>query len=233
MNIAVRPLSMNVPYTPARREAAPAVPFKAPGVRQINQEAGGFLISALKEMAKQPGKTLKSFGAMMMEPFVHPGRGVARIAEVWHRDGWFEGCLASLLYVSTALTTVSFAITALALLAAPFTGGASLALVPLASTVMVWTGLHDAAVTATMLAKDEYDAVHAKSQDELDHNEAQLADDYLNTFFAWITLPMTDATTALTVAPQGLLMAARAAVKPAARSAARVGGRLADGSAGI
>ncbi|MDB5097862.1 MAG: hypothetical protein JWM80_2283 [Cyanobacteria bacterium RYN_339] len=214
MSIAIRP-SLMLPPAPAR----PAVPaFKAPAVKQINEEAGSLLVSAIKEMVKQPGKTLKSFGAMLLEPFIHPGRGVARIAEVWHKDGWFSGALAALLYLSTALTTASFVVMGLAALAAPFTGGASLALIPLASTVMVWTGFHDAAVTAAILGKDEWDAVHATSQDDLDRKEAMLADDYLNTFFAWVTLPLTDAKTALTVAPQGLWMSARGAVKPAARS---------------
>jgi hypothetical protein len=221
VNIAIRP-SMMLPPTQAR-PTAPA--FQAPSVKQINEDAGSMLVSALKEMVKQPGRTLKSFGAMLIEPFVHPGRGVARVAEVWHKDGWFSGALSALLYTSTAVTTASFAVMALGVLAAPLTGGASLALVAPASTVMVWTGLHDAFVTAGMLAKDEYDATHAASQDDLDRKEAMLADDYLNTFFAWATLPMTDAATSLTVAPQGLWMSARAAVKPAARNALKPGAR--------
>jgi hypothetical protein len=144
---------------------------------------------------------------------------VARIAEAWHKDGWFSGLLAASLYLSTAITTASFAVMALAVLAAPFTGGASLALVPMASTVMVWTGFHDAFVCSAILGKDEWDAVHAKSQDDLDRKEGMLADDFINTFFAWVTLPMTDADTALTVAPQGLWMSARGAIKPAAKAA--------------
>lgn len=226
MTIAIRPSTMLPP--PAPKPTAPAPrPFKAPDVKQINEEAGGLLISAVKEMVKQPGLTARSFGAMLIEPFVHPGRGVARIAEAWHKDGWFSGLLAGALYLSTAITTASFAVMAVALLAAPFTGGASLALVPMASTLMVWTGLHDAFVTAAILGKDEWDAAHARSQEDLERKEGMLADDYLNTFFAWVTLPMTDANTALTVAPQGLWMSARGAVKPVARAAAKPAARAA------
>jgi hypothetical protein len=186
---------------------------------RINEAAGHLLGRALKQMVRSPGQTAKSFVALTFEPFLHPLRAIQRCKESFQHDGQLSGLLTSSLYVSATVTTLSFLAMGAALLLAPFTGGASLAILPFASAVMVYTGIHDAVVTTAMLAKDEYDAAHADTEEKVLNVEARLADDYLNTFFAWVTLPLSDAHTALTVAPQGMLTAARGAIKPGLRSA--------------
>ena len=192
---------------------------------QINNEAGHLLGRALKMMVRHPAKTALSFLLMTFEPFTHPMRGILRCVDSFTHDGFLDGIMTSALYASSAITTASFLAMAVALLAAPFTGGASLAIIPIASSIMFYTGLSDAAMTAGMLAKDEYDGAHANSEEKVQSVEQRLADDYLNAFFAWVTLPLSDASTALTVAPQGMLAAARGAVRPGLRNAGAAGVR--------
>jgi hypothetical protein len=184
---------------------------------EANREAGSMLLGALGQMARHPLKTVGSFFMMMLEPFIHPVRAFNRCKDAFKSDGPLEGAMYTSLYTSAAITTLSFFAMGLALLAAPFTGGASLAIVPFASTVMVWTGYHDAAMTVAILLKDEADAMTADTPDRLGQEEGQLADDFLNTFFAWATLPLSDAETAATIAPQGLMLAGRSSLRPHVR----------------
>lgn len=206
---------------PAARDAflrgpAPASPSEGSAIDQVvtgNAEAGATLLGVLKLMASNPLLTLKGFGAMLIEPFFHPERGVERIKNSYKQDGPLEAALLGTLYASTAVTTASFFVMGLALLAAPFTGGASLAVAAAASQVMIWTGFLDAGLTTAILAKDEYDLVTADTPEEYERNVSQLADDYLNTALAWITLPWTDGQTAASAVPQGMAIAGRATLK--------------------
>jgi len=188
-----------------------------------NEEAAVTLWDALKVMARSPWQTVKGFGQMLIEPFVHPTRGLDRIKNAFKNEGPLEGALYTALYASTAATTASFVVMGTALLLAPFTGGASLAVAAAASQVMIWTGFHDAAVCTAILVKDEYDVATASSPEKYERNVGQLSDDFLNTFFAWVTLPWTDGQTALSSVPQGMALAGRSALKRPASLLARRG----------
>lgn len=194
-------------------------------LRQINEEAGGLLVRALETMARDPLRTAKCFLQQMFEPLYDPIGGLKRCWQAYQSDGWLNAAMNLSLYLSSAASTVAFLAMAAAVIAAPFTAGTSLAAMPFLSGVIIVSGFHDAGMTVALLAKDEYDAMHCTTEDELADKEGELADDFLDTFFAWATLPMSNLESALAVPPQGMLLAARPAAK-AARSGARAAARV-------
>jgi hypothetical protein len=187
---------------------------------EVNEGAATLLGRALKRMARTPLATLAGFGRTLFRPVLHPIQSVKETYASYRQDGWLEGALNVSLWASTLVCTLSLLGMAAAWLAAPLTGGASLAAMPLLGTALTWAGLHDVVVCTGLLAKDEYDAMTASDEERLYHQEEQLADDFLNTGMAWATVQMSNLDYALTVTPQGMVQAARDGLRPGMRKAA-------------
>jgi hypothetical protein len=63
----------------------------------------------------------------------------------------------------------------------------------------------------------------AETPEECERKVGQLSDDFVNSFFAWITLPWTDGQTLASSVPQGLAIAGRTSLKRPEATAARAG----------
>lgn len=189
---------------------------------EVNEGAATLLWRALKRMARTPLATLAGFGQTLFRPLLHPLQSVKETYASYRQDGWLEGALNVSLWASTLVCTLSLLGLAACWLAAPLTGGASLAAMPFLGTVLTWAGIHDVVVCTGLLAKDEVDAMTARDEAGIYRQEEQLADDFLNTGFAWATVQMSNLDYAMTVTPQGMVQAARDGLRPGVRKVATV-----------
>ena len=131
----------------------------------------------LKEAVTHPIKTVFSSVKQVGNIFIHPVNTAKNIAENFKKDkvdGIMQGCNIA----TTVASVSSIALGVGACVAAPFTAGASLALLPVAATIGGVSGTAGLALMGGSLMKNQVDCAKAKTLDRLNSEVGQIASDY-------------------------------------------------------
>lgn len=151
-----------------------------------NRAALGVAGGIIKGLVTNPGAIFKGLGDMV----AHPGRTLSHVAKRFGEDkldGLLQGALAGSAYAGIA----AMGLAGVGLLGAMFTGGASLALLPLAGTIGSLAGTVGVGAMGASLVKNQVDVATAATQGELDHQSAQLGEDFANLGLTAATLGAT------------------------------------------
>lgn len=176
--------------TPRRRAAGASAPSPAMAGDALtlsvprklvegNKDALGHAGRILWGLVSRPGEVFPAMGRALWEMVRRPDLTVARVAERFRADP-IEGVLQGVIAASALTGLVTVAALPLAFLAAPFTGGASLALLPLIGQVGSVAGTIAVGATAASIVKNEVDMARADDAADLEAESRQLGDDLAN-----------------------------------------------------
>ncbi|HEY9898574.1 MAG TPA: hypothetical protein V6D00_05275 [Pantanalinema sp.] len=171
---AIRKGTAKLSAVPDRLHLSTAQKLKE-GNRIALSEAGGTLAGVFTH----PLGTLKSIARGIGDLVVHPDKAVASVADRFKRDP-FDGVVATANLGAAYAGLGSLALVAGAFVAAPFTGGASLAILPLAGTLGSAAGAAGLVTLGASFAKNQVDIARSETRSELEKEAGELGADYAN-----------------------------------------------------
>jgi hypothetical protein len=156
-------------------------------LKEGNRKALAVAANSLSSTVTKPLETLKGIGKGIADLLLRPGKAFASVAERFAKDP-VDGVVGAANMGASYAGLASAAMVAVAFLAGPFTGGASLALLPLAGTLGSAAGITGLAALGASFAKNQVDIASAETRQELDKEANELGADYANAGVQVITM---------------------------------------------
>lgn len=151
-------------------------------LKEGNRRALTVAADSLSHTFTHPLETLKGLARGVGDLIAQPGKALGSVAERFRKDPVDGGVAAANLGASYA-GLASGALVAIAFLAAPFTGGTSLSLLPLAGTIGSAAGITGLVSLGVSFTKNQLDVATARTRSELDQEAKELGTDYANAGF--------------------------------------------------
>lgn len=137
----------------------------------------------LKQIVTHPVKTAGAIAKQIGNTFIHPFDTTKNINNKFKQDK-IDGIIQAGGTFTTVAGIGSIVLGIGAYVAAPFTSGASLALIPIASAIGTYASTAGLSLMGASFAKNQVDAVTAKTMDELKKESKELAGDYTGAVIA-------------------------------------------------
>lgn len=144
-----------------------------------NKRAVHYAADSLLATLSHPWETLKNTMKAIADVVVYPEKAFAQVASAFKKNP-VEGAIAGGNLFATYGGLAAVALSLGALVAAPFTGGGSLALLSVATTVGSAAGVSCLGAMGVSFFKNQVDVANAKTMSELEEESRQLGDDYTN-----------------------------------------------------
>lgn len=151
-------------------------------LKEGNRRALSVATDSLSHTFTHPLDTLKSLAKGIGDLIAHPGKALTSVAVRFEQDP-VDGAVAAVNTGAAYIGLASGVLLAAAFLAAPFTAGASLAILPLAGTVGSAAGITGLVSLGVSFAKNQVDVATAKTRTELEREAQELGTDYANAGF--------------------------------------------------
>ncbi|HEY9765878.1 MAG TPA: hypothetical protein V6C82_05915, partial [Chroococcales cyanobacterium] len=146
-------------------------------LKEGNKRAVGYAAESLKETVTHPFDTLKDMASGVADTVLHPEKALASVAERYGKSK-VDGAIAAGNLGASVTGIGAIALTAGAFLAAPFTGGTSLALLPVAGSVGAVAGVIGLGSLGVSILKNQSDIAGAKTLSELEKQSKELGSDF-------------------------------------------------------
>lgn len=148
-------------------------------LKEGNQRAVKQAVQTLENTVTHPFQTLADTAKGIVQTIVHPEQALKQVQTRFEGDP-VDGLIASTNLGAAWAGLGAIALTAGALLAAPFTGGASLGLLPVAGTIGSVAGAAGLGTMGASFLKNQHDIATATTKEELSKESQELAGDYAN-----------------------------------------------------
>lgn len=144
-----------------------------------NKRALNYAVDTLTATISHPWETLKNTFKAIKDVVVYPEKALEQVVSAFKKNP-VEGLVAGGNLFATYGGLAAVALSLGALIAAPFTGGGSLALLSVATTIGSAAGASCLGAMGVSFFKNQVDVANAKTVSELEKESRELGDDYTN-----------------------------------------------------